>query len=392
MVTDLRDGLRGGADDGVSGGVPGEVREEGLAARVLRELAGPARRDAARAEELRRLTGEVADGITAAGFPRHFVPRRWGGTAGGFGELVAGAAALAGSCAGAGWCAALYAAHGRLAAYLPEEGQRELWGAGPDPRISAAVVPPRGRAERRGGGWRLDGEWRLASGADHAEWILLASWTQGPDGREHRIFAVPRGELTVLDTWHASGLRASGSTSVAAAAVHVPDHRTLTLDALLLPLPDAARCHTVPYPMVAALLFAAPLLGVARTALREWTAGARRSADPHPAAHTVLTRASARIHMAGLLLDGAAGRADRGAITPVAVAENRRDAATAAVLCREAVDALFLAGGVGAQAPDSLLQRAWRDATAIAVHRTLDPDAAARGYAQTLLGTPDGAA
>ncbi|WP_327673782.1 oxidoreductase [Kitasatospora sp. NBC_00458] len=374
------------------GGVRGGTRSEGLTARAVGALAETARRDAARAEELRRLTDEVAAGITLAGFPRHFVPRRWGGTAGGFGALVTGTAAVAESCAGAAWCAALYAAHGRLAAYLPPEGQRDLWAGGPDVRISAAVVPPQGRAERQGDGWRLDGEWRPASGADHADWILLASWTEGAAGREHRVFAVPRAELTVLDTWHSAGLRGSGSTSVAAEAVHVPDHRTLTLDTLLVPQRDAARCHTVPYPMVAALVFAAPLAGIARAALREWTAGARRAANPHPAAHTVLSQASARIHTAGLLLDGAADRADRGEVGALAVAENRRDAATAAVLCREAVDALFLASGIGAQTPGSVLQRAWRDAAALAVHRTLDPDAAARGYAEAVLGTGGGPA
>ncbi|MER7705950.1 oxidoreductase [Kitasatospora sp. NPDC097605] len=352
---------------------------------AVTELAGLARRDAARAEAGRRLTEEVADGIRRAHFPRHFVPRRWGGTAGEFGALVTAVARLAESCAGAAWCAALYASHGRLAAYLPPEGQRELWGEGPDVRIAASVVPPQGRAERRGDGWKLDGEWRLASGADHAEWILLAAWTGSDAAPEHRVFAVPRAELTVLDTWHSAGLRASGSTSVTAEAVRVPGHRTLVLETLLAPQEGGARCHTVPYPMVAALVFAAPLLGIARAALREWTAGARSAPVPHPAAHTVLAGASARIRMAGLLLDSAAGRADRGEPTALAVAENRRDATTAAVLCREAVDMLFLAAGTGAQDPASVLQRAWRDAAAVAVHRTLDADAAARAYAQTVL-------
>ncbi|WP_380283213.1 oxidoreductase [Kitasatospora purpeofusca] len=362
----------------------------GLTGPAVAELAGLARRDAVRAEAGRRLTEEVAAGIRRAHFPRHFVPSRWGGTAGEFGVLVTAVAELAESCAGAAWCAALYASHGRLAAYLPPEGQRDLWGDGPDVRIAASVVPPQGRAERLGDGWQLDGVWRLASGADHAEWILLAAWTGSEDAREHRVLAVPRADLTVLDTWHSAGLRASGSTSVSAEAVHVPGHRTLVLDTLLAPQEGAARCHTVPYPMVAALLFAAPLPGIARAALREWTAGARRAAVPHPAAHTVLAGASARIRMAELLLDGAAGRADRGEVTALAVAENRRDAATAAAVCREAVDTLFLAAGVGAQDPASLLQRAWRDATAVAAHRTLDADAAARGYAQAVLAAQDG--
>ncbi|MFF7453132.1 oxidoreductase [Kitasatospora sp. NPDC008115] len=363
----------------------------GLDGPAVAELAALARRDAARAEAGRRLTEEVAAGIRRAHFARHFVPARWGGTAGEFGALVTAVARLAESCAGTAWCAALYASHGRLAAYLPPEGQRDLWGAGPDARIAAAVVPPQGRAERLGDGWRLDGEWRLASGADHAEWILLAAWTGSGATREHRVLAVPRGELTVLDTWHSAGLRASGSTSVTAEAVHVPAHRTLVLEALLAPpQDDAARCHSVPYPMVAALVFAAPLLGIARAALREWTAGARRAAVPHPAAHTVLAGASAKIRMAGLLLDGAGERADRGEVTALAVAENRRDATTAATLCREAVDTLFLAAGADGQDPASPLQRAWRDASAVAVHRTLDADAAARAYAATVLAAPGG--
>ncbi|MFG3288752.1 oxidoreductase [Streptomyces sp. NPDC048179] len=344
-----------------------------------------AREAALRAEEQRRLTPEVAAAITAAGFPRHFVPGRWGGAAGEFGALVTGVAEVAEACGSTAWCAALYAAHGRLAAYLPAEGQREVWERGPGARIAAAVVPPQGRAVAEGDGWRLDGEWRPASGVDHADWVLLASWTPGGAEPEHRIFAVPRSELSVLDTWHTSGLRGTGSNTVVADGVRVPGHRSFTLDAQLRPQPGAARCHTVPFPMVAALLFAAPLLGIARGALRTWIRERTAAASPHPATHTVLSRASAHIHGAGLLLGGAAERADHAEITALAVAENRRDATAAAALCREAVDELYRAGGLRAQSPDHPVQRAWRDATAAAGHATLDPDAAARAYAAAVL-------
>lgn len=349
------------------------------------DLAATARRDAPRAEEWRRLTPDVAAAISAAGFPRHFVPRRWGGAAGEFAALVAGASAVAEACGSAGWCAALYAAHGRLAAYLPAEGQYEIWGPGPDVRIAAAVVPPQGTASAYDGGWLLDGEWRPASGVDHADWVLLASWTHGETGPEHRIFAVPRTELSVVDTWHSSGLRGTGSNTVTADGVRVPDHRSFTLGTLLRPQTDAARCHTVPYPMVAALIFAAPLLGIARGALRAWTAERIDAPSPHPATHTVLAQTSAQIHSAGLLLGSAAERADHAEITPLAVAESRRDAVTAAALCREAVDTLFRASGMRAQSPDSALQRAWRDVTAAAGHGALDTDAAAQAYAETVL-------
>jgi alkylation response protein AidB-like acyl-CoA dehydrogenase len=351
-------------------------------------LTALARREALAAEAGRRLSPEVAAAITAAGFPRHFVPDRWGGAAGEFGALVTGVAEVAEACGSAAWCAALFAAHGRLAAYLPAEGQHEVWERGPGARIAAAVVPPQGRAVAADGEWRLDGEWRPASGVDHADWVLLASWTPGGADREHRIFAVPRAELSVLDTWHTSGLRGTGSNTVVADGVRVPAHRSFTLDALLRPLPGAARCHSVPFPMVAALVFAAPLLGIARSALRTWTAERAAVASPHPATPTVLAGASARIHTAGLLLDGAAVRADHGEITPLTVAENRRDATTAAALCREAVDDLFRTSGSRAQSPDHPVQRAWRDATAAAGHGMLDPDAAARAYAAAVL-SPD---
>ncbi|MDN0193475.1 oxidoreductase [Streptomyces sp. S.PNR 29] len=358
--------------------------------RGLSALTETARRDAAVAEARRALTADVAGALTRAGFPRHFVPRRQGGGAGEFAPLVAGAAAVGEACASTAWCAALFAAHGRLAAYLPPEGQHELWAEGPDVRIAAAVVPPQGDAVAVDGGWRLDGEWRPASGVDHADWILLASWTHRDGEPEHRVFAVPRSAVTVVDTWHSSGLRGTGSNTVRCEGVVVPEHRTYTLDALLRPQSGAARCHAVPYPMVAALIFAAPLLGVARGALRAWTGERVAAKHPHPATHTVLAQASARIHSAGLLLDGAAERADRGEITPLSVAENRRDATTAATLCREAVDALFHASGLRAQSPDNTVQRAWRDATAIAGHAALDADAAARAYAEAVLFPADG--
>ncbi|MEU2271201.1 oxidoreductase [Streptomyces olindensis] len=366
--------------------------EAGVVPRDLTALRETARRDAALAEERRVLAADTVAALTRAGFPRHFVPRELGGAAGEFAPLVAGAAAVGEECAATAWCAALFAAHGRLAAYLPPEGRHEVWADGPDARIAAAVVPPQGEATAVDGGWRLDGAWRPASGVDHADWVLLAAWTHGTQGREHRVLAVPRSQVTVVDTWHTSGLRGTGSNTVRCAGVVVPRHRTFTLDVLLRPQPGAARCHTVPYPMVAALMFAAPLLGVARGALRAWT-GERIGAErPHPATHTVLAQASARIHTAGLLLDGAAERADRARITPLTVAENRRDATTAATLCREAVDALFHASGLRAQSPDSAVQRAWRDATALAAHAALDPDAAARSYAEAVLSPTGGAA
>jgi alkylation response protein AidB-like acyl-CoA dehydrogenase len=354
---------------------------------LLIDVAGQRAREA---DERRRLDARVAASVVEAGFARHFVPVRWGGTAGSFSALIADAVAVAEACAATGWCAALYAAHGRLASYLPEQGQREVWDRGPDVRIAASIVPPQGSAAAVPGGWRLDGEWRTASGVDHAEWVLLASWTPGHDGsRDHRVFAVPREELTIRDDWDPVGLRGTGSNSVAGEGIRVPAHRSFTLDALLRPLPGAARCHRVPYPMVAAPVFAAPVLGAARSLLRAWVAEYVPSQARQPSRSLVLASASARIHAATLLLEGAADRADRSEITPLAAAENRRDAVTAVAWCREAANDLFQASGMRGQSPHSRVQRAWRDITTAATHGALGLDAMAEAYAEAVLAGGD---
>ncbi len=231
------------------------------------------------ADSERCLAPEAMDALTRAGFSRHFVPRRWGGDERTFEELLTRAAAVGDACASAAWCAALYAAHGRFAAYLPYEGQRDLWAMSPDVRIAAGITPASGTAVRVGAGWRLRGEWSCVSGVGFADWLLLAAVEQGADqrstasgaDRKHvggdvpgsgpivRVFAVPAGDVRVCDSWHATGVRGTGSHTVVASGVPVPDHRSFPLTELLTGAPGAGRgrCHVVPAMLCAGLIFAA---------------------------------------------------------------------------------------------------------------------------------------
>ncbi|MEW2291324.1 acyl-CoA dehydrogenase family protein [Streptomyces sp. NPDC006743] len=366
----------------------------------IRERVAPAAKTAERDLEWtrtrRRLTADIADSLVEAGFARHFVPRRWEGAAGTFTALLTSVRVVAESCASTAWCAALYASNARLAAYLPEEGQRELWADGPDVRIAAAVVPARGEAVRDGLGWRLTGAWPSVSGVDHAAWVLMGGWAEGPDGdREHRVFAVPRGRVRVVDTWRTMGMRGTGSNTVEAEGVFVPAGHTAPLAALLAPLPGGARCHTVPYPMIAGLVFAAPLLGAARGAQQAWlerTAGARDGAGvpvrEKEGVRAVLARSSGEIAAAQLLLERVAERADRTGESGVTVGECRRDTALAAELCASAVDRLMRASGLGAAAEDDPLQRRWHDVVVGAGHATLAFEQAASAYGQAVFASP----
>ncbi|AXI77262.1 acyl-CoA dehydrogenase family protein [Peterkaempfera bronchialis] len=346
-------------------------------------------------EHQRRLTPGIADAITTAGFARHFVPKQWNGSAGSFAEAAEAAAVLGETCTSGAWCAALYAAHGRLAAYLPYEGQRELWAESPDIRIAAAIVPPSGETEVVADGWMLTGTWNLASGVDHAHWILLAAWVGEGAARACRIFAVPRARFEVADTWHSLGLRGTGSNTVRVERTFVPAHRTFTLGDLAHTEPGRERCHSVPYLLVAGAQFVAPALGAARQALRDWTELTRarvltdgRPAHATPGAQEVLARASGEVHAAGLLVRHALGRADLADITEQAVAENVRDFSLAAEMSATAVDRLMRAAGSRAQAVDSPLQRRWRDVVAATGHAALGFEAASALYSRTGLGPP----
>lgn len=349
------------------------------------------------ADRDRRLAGEVVAELTSTGFARHFVPRRLGGTEDGFETLLSKVAALGEACTSAAWLGMLWAAHGRFAALLPEEGQRDLWGGSPDTRISAALMPPAGRAEAVEGGWRVTGTWGCVSGIECADWLLVAApEAGGTDGRV-RVFALPAGAAEVSDTWDATGLRGTGSHTAAVRDVFVPHHRTFDQSALLRggDAPGLARCHTAPAQLAGGLLFCAPALGAARRALEVWS-GRAASKAPHgrpqydsAAVRETLAVTSAHIDAAGLLLHRAARRADTDPVTAGLVAANQRDAAVAAGLLADAVDRMFRTGGTHLREGGGTLARLWRDVHTAASHGVLRLEPVAAAYASAVLG--DGA-
>ncbi|MFG2791206.1 oxidoreductase [Streptomyces sp. NPDC048419] len=346
---------------------------------------------ARRADADRALATVVVAELTSAGLARHFVPRRWGGAEGEFTGLLDEVAALAEACTSAAWVGMLWAAHGRFAALLPEEGQREIWGASPDVRISAALMPPAGRAEPVGGGRRVTGTWGCVSGIGSAQWLLVAA----PETQGVRVFAVPAEEVEVLDTWDATGLRGTGSHTASVRDAFVPHHRSFPLAELMRggDAPGLARCHSVPAQLAGGLMFCAPALGAARHALALWSGWAAAKAPgsgrpPHhdsAAVRETLAVASAHIDAAGLLLQRAAGRADTGPVGAALVAANQRDAAVAAGLLADAVDRLFRTGGAHLRAGGGDLNRLWRDVHTVASHGVLRLEPVAAAYASATL-------
>ncbi|MFF7888936.1 acyl-CoA dehydrogenase family protein [Streptomyces sp. NPDC020794] len=371
-----------------------------LAENAVLRAARAAGHAAEAADRDRRLAPAVVTALKEAGLARHFVPRRWGGREGGFADLITATALIAGQCPSAAWCGMLWAAHGRYAARLPEEGQRELWGKGPDTLIAAALAPPAGTARPVPGGWLLDGRWDCASGVDFSQWVLLAAPVDdtpvaegatpaGPARAAAWVLAVPRSEVIVRDTWRSTGLRGTGSNSVDVRGVFVPDRRACPLGDVLAAVvePGSSPSRQASAHLAGGLMFCAPALGAARLALRSWIRWATTPPPGRPAAlgdgtvQRVLARSAAEIDAVALLLDRAGAGADAEPTAPRVEAVNRRDAAVAVELLVEAVERLFRTGGVHARDDTSEVQRAWRDTHTVAAHGALRLDAAAGAYA-----------
>lgn len=169
--------------------------------------------------------GRLPDGLMAdlgsAGFFRLLAPRALGGpglSALDFMEVVERAASLDAS---VGWLVGNGGGMARAAGYLPAATARAFFA---DPRcFIAASTGAVGRAVPTAGGFTISGRWPFGSGSSHATWFaVLCEVAEGQaQGQGRMIFAyVPASAVTVLDTWHVSGLRATASSDFT-----VSDHR-----------------------------------------------------------------------------------------------------------------------------------------------------------------------
>jgi alkylation response protein AidB-like acyl-CoA dehydrogenase len=422
-------------DDRKSAGKPAVVAGAPRAAEV-------AARYSDAAETARRLSPEVVRALADAGFARHFVPVGHGGAAGGFAELVSAVAEVGKGCTAAAWAASLSAYAGRYAAFLPEQGQAEVWAQGPDALLAGALIPS-GKAERVAGGWRLTGEWKYISGVHFADWVLACAAVPpdplgaGPDAvpvvsaetpsdsdasdavadpvpparpeaasaaraalppgglgvapPEVRFFAVPRRDFGIAQSWFTVGMRGTGSDTLLLTDVFVPEHRSFARAAVAAGRAPAsgARCHTVPLHAGGVLRRAAPLIGAARGALCAWTArtGLRvdvrgRAVGARPSVQVALARSAGEVDAAELLILRSAAVADgtQRLAGDEAAVRGPRDTALAVELLVSAVDRVFRASGTSGQSTSDPVQRFWRDVNSAATHVALSFESCGAAY------------
>jgi alkylation response protein AidB-like acyl-CoA dehydrogenase len=367
-------------------------------------------KNAARTEADRRVPEENIEAIREAGLFRLMVPKRLGGHETTIKTKMEVSAALAEACGSTAWVTGLTNVCGWLVGTLPDQAQQDVFGADPDARV-AGVLAPSPDIEKVDGGYVVSGRWAWSSGSLHATWALGGVVQLGPDGAPIDVGSVimPMSELTIEDTWFVAGMKGTGSNTVVADRVFVPDHRYASVPAGIAghygtEHTDEALYHSALIPVLA-LILVGPLLGLGRAALKLAIEKAPKRAVSYTrlATQTESTAFQLKIAEAAMTLDDAILHAHRGAddIDGWAARRETMDYATRARVradtgwtstkVREAIGLILDAHGAGGFAEASSMQRIWRDANTAGRHAVVNPLVNQEVYGKALLGIgPEG--
>jgi indole-3-acetate monooxygenase len=326
------------------------------------------------ADHLRRLPDLLVEELRRSGVFRLFSPAELGG----FEVPVATAldileafGRMDGSTAWVVWNGNI----GVSAAILPPAGSARVWATSPD-QIIANNATPSGVASRVPGGFLLSGSWSVVTGADFADWITLFA-VVGGNAHDVRLFAVPRQDVTVTDTWDVSGMRGTGSHRVTVDELFVPAELSGRLDKP--PVIDRPL-YRVPAFSIVAPGGAAVVLGMARAAIDEMLriATVRTGHDglalgQNSALQAAIGRADADLRAARLLLLDAAADLDRGAAAAMSITDRQRGALRAAmshanVVARNVFVSMHELGGSASLHRSSPLEQIVRDGLAATQH------------------------
>jgi len=184
---------------------------------LLRERAVEADRD-------RRIDPDTYRRLEDAGFFHILKPKKYGGLELSEHEHAKVAMMLARGCASTAWVFSILSSDNMAILAYPEQVQEEIWGTNSYATLAGNTnLNPKAKAERVPGGYRLTGQWGFCSGSDFSEWLIFNA-PAGEDSEGH-MFLVPREDAVMIDDWFPTGMRATGSRSMAVDDVFVPDHR-----------------------------------------------------------------------------------------------------------------------------------------------------------------------
>jgi 3-hydroxy-9,10-secoandrosta-1,3,5(10)-triene-9,17-dione monooxygenase len=222
---------------------------------------------------------------------------------------------------------------------------------------------------------------------------------------EQRVFLLHRSQFRVHDTWHAGGLRGTGSNDVEVSEQLVPEHMTLSVaDTKGGPTPGSAvnpgPLFQVPVFALFPYMLSGVALGIAEGLIEGFTekantvgrmTGARigeiQSTQIRLGEATAYARASRLVQLENCR--EAQRIIERGEVPDLKTkARYRLEGAWAVEWALRAVDVMFGLAGAGGLYESGHIARAFRDAHAVKQHFSFNTDIASTTYGRVALGLP----
>jgi len=356
------------------------------------------REQARAAEQARRIPDETFDALAAAGILKMCVPKKYGGEQLSFEEQCDVLAEVARGCPSSSWVSTILSAMGWWLGTFSDEAQDEVLGDG-DPRISG-VLSPTGTLAPVDGGFTLNGRWPFNTGGHGSRWAILNALR---DGMPTAVI-VRSAELNRLDDWYASGMAATGSSTVLAEDVFVPTYRTQTMIGMMDGQYAADRhsagdpYYSLPLAAVLAINAGGTPVGIAHGAMdafmerlpgRAITYTDYTEQSAAPVTHINVAEASLIIDSADAHMRIAARILDRPADGSVSFFERVKGRAHVTYLtglARQAVDILFFSSGASSIQHQVPIQRFQRDIQALANHAIMHAPTGNEIYGRVLCG------
>jgi alkylation response protein AidB-like acyl-CoA dehydrogenase len=355
-------------------------------------------------DENRRIHDDVIDAITDAGILKMRVPLRYGGYESDMGTVVDVLAELGRGDGSTAWTVAVWSISTWMLGLFPDVVQDEVF-ATPHVRISG-ILSPGAMAMPTDGGFIINGKWSFNTGAQQSTWNTNAAVTPTEDGGFAPVMAaIPIADLEIIDDWHTSGLRGSGSITTIAKDVFVPTQRVLQMGPVLQgqhqsKLNANAPIFNSPFMPTACATVSAPALGLAMAAKdafldrlpgRKITYTSYDNQAEAPITHLEVAEAITKIDEVGFHARRAANMIDtKGqAGEPWTLEERARvrlDLGAACQRAKEAVDILDGASGGSSVYRDVPIQRILRDVQVLNLHAILHPNTNLELYGRIVCG------
>ena len=370
---------------------------------ACRKLAPVLAEHAATAERDRRVADEVLAAVVEADVLRVIVPTSLGGHGLTVTDLCEGTRELGKGCPASAWTISFLQLHAWMLSRFPAAAHAELFGGGAVP-TAAAPLAPTGTLAVVDGGFEITGRWDWATAINHADWCLLHGFDESVEFGT-RFAVVRTSDLVVEDTWHTSGMRATGSNTVVADKVFVPAERTVPGDDLrgIVDGVEGDGLSGLPLLSVLALVASAPAVGAAEAAVGHfhdrvaervlaYTLGDKAADQPMAQARLASVTSDLETTLAAwrAVLDELARTAADGPPDERLRVRVRLAAAAAVRASRGIIGDIGEGAGASVYATAHPIQRLQRDVETLKGHVVFDWDRTTELAGKVLLGRPLG--